>query len=163
MEQPGHFYCLFLVFSNKHHYKFHNKCKWKMSIQYTVPGFEPTTFRKRVSSHNHYLDQGSCPKIKLFSSEKTFQKHQQGMIKLFEWFKSIDTTNSLDGIILPENSSLTTETTLLKAQSHYCIFNVHLWQTVALLRRDRKIPISALTQSTAESADRCGECEWAFR
>ena len=33
---------------------------------------------------------------------------------------------------------------------------------VALLRRDRKIPISALTQSTAESADRCGECEWAF-
>ena len=25
----------------------------KMSIQYTVPGFEPTTFRSWVSSHNH--------------------------------------------------------------------------------------------------------------
>ena len=49
-----------------------------------------------------------------------------------------------------------------KAHSHYCVFRVRLQQTVALLRRDRKIPISALTQSTAESADRCGECEWAF-
>ena len=49
-----------------------------------------------------------------------------------------------------------------KAHSHYCIFRVRLRQTVALLRRDRKIPISALTQSTAESADCCGECEWAF-
>ena len=39
---------------------------------------------------------------------------------------------------------------------------MHLRQTVALLRRDRKIPISALTQSTAESADRCGECESAL-
>ena len=47
----------------------------------------------------------------------------------------------------------------LKAHSHYCVFRVRLRQTVALLRRDRKIPISALTQSTAESADRCGECE----
>ena len=40
---------------------------------------------------------------------------------------------------------------------------MRLRQTVALLRRDRKIPISALTQSTAESADRCSECEWALR
>ena len=40
---------------------------------------------------------------------------------------------------------------------------MRLRQTVALLRRDRKIPISALTQSTAESADRCGECESAFK
>ena len=47
---------------------------------------------------------------------------------------------------------------LFKAHSHYCVFRMRLWQTVALLRRDRKIPISALTQSTAESADRCGEC-----
>ena len=38
-----------------------------------------------------------------------------------------------------------------------------LRQTVVLLRRDRKIPISALTQSIAESADHCGECDWAFR
>ena len=51
----------------------------------------------------------------------------------------------------------------VKAHSHYCVFRVHLRQTVVLLRRDRKIPISALTQSTAESADRCGECESALR
>ena len=31
---------------------------WKMSIQYTVLGFEPTTFRTWVSSHNH-KNQGS--------------------------------------------------------------------------------------------------------
>ena len=47
----------------------------------------------------------------------------------------------------------------VKAHSHYCVFRVRLRQMVALLHRDRKIPISALTQSTAESADRCGECE----
>ena len=35
-------------------------------------------------------------------------------------------------------------------------------QTVALPRRDRKILISALTQSTAESVDCCGKCEWAL-
>ena len=46
-----------------------------------------------------------------------------------------------------------------KAHSHYCVFRVRLRQTVALLRRDRKIPISVLTQSTVESADCCGECE----
>ena len=51
----------------------------------------------------------------------------------------------------------------LKAHSHYCVFRMRLRQTVALLRRDRKIPISALTQSTAESADRCGECESALK
>ena len=51
----------------------------------------------------------------------------------------------------------------VKAHSHYCVFRVRLRQKVALLRRDRKFPISALTQSTAESADRCGECEWALR
>ena len=38
---PDLFYHLFSVFSNKHLYKFYNKL---MSIQYTVPGFEPTTF-----------------------------------------------------------------------------------------------------------------------
>ena len=35
--------------------------------------------------------------------------------------------------------------------------------TVALCRRDRKIPISALTQSTAETTDCCSECEWALK
>ena len=33
-----------LVFSNKH-YSFNNKYMWKMSIQYTVLGFEHTTFQ----------------------------------------------------------------------------------------------------------------------
>ena len=47
----------------------------------------------------------------------------------------------------------------VKAHSHYCVFLVRLRQTVALLRRDRKIPISALMQSIAESADCCGKCE----
>ena len=51
----------------------------------------------------------------------------------------------------------------VKAHSHYCVFRVSLWQTVVLLHRDRKIPISVLTQSTVESADCCGECEWALR
>ena len=41
-DNPGPFYRLFSVFSNKHHYKFYNKLRWKMSIQYTVPGFEPS-------------------------------------------------------------------------------------------------------------------------
>ena len=49
---PDLFYCLFSVFTNKHHYKFNNKLMWKMSIQYMVPGFKPTTFGT-VSSHNH--------------------------------------------------------------------------------------------------------------
>ena len=43
---------------------------------------------------------------------------------------------------------------IFKSHSHYCVFRAHLRQMVALLRRERKIPISA--------ADRCGECEWAF-
>ena len=37
------FYHLFSVFSNKH-YNFYNKHMWKMSIQYTLLGFKPTTF-----------------------------------------------------------------------------------------------------------------------
>ena len=45
MGQPRPlFIFLFLVFSNKHHYNFYNKNMGKMSIQYMVPGFEPTTF-----------------------------------------------------------------------------------------------------------------------
>ena len=54
-------FCLFSVFSNKQ-YNFYNKSMWKnvqmkknvqMSIQYMAPGYEPTTFRTWVSSHNH--------------------------------------------------------------------------------------------------------------
>ena len=51
--QPRPLFRLFLVFPNKHHYNFYNKYVWKMSIQYTVPGFEPMTFGKWVYSHNH--------------------------------------------------------------------------------------------------------------
>ena len=48
---PATFSFIF-VFSNKH-YNFYNKYVWKMSIQYTVLGFEHMTFKKWVSSHNH--------------------------------------------------------------------------------------------------------------
>ena len=47
---PASFSFIF-VFSNKHN-NFYNKCG-KMYIQYTVPGFELTTFWIWVSSHNH--------------------------------------------------------------------------------------------------------------
>ena len=39
-------------FSNKH-YNFDNKNSEKLSIQFMVLGFEPTTFTIGVSSHNH--------------------------------------------------------------------------------------------------------------
>ena len=39
---PGLFYCLFSVYSNKHNNFYKNICE-KLSIQYLVPGFEPTT------------------------------------------------------------------------------------------------------------------------
>ena len=37
-----------------------------------------------------------------------------------------------------------------------------LQHSVTLPKRDRIIPISVLTKSTAESADCCSECEWVF-
>ena len=50
---PGLFFVYFRSF--KQTLFFYNKSMWKnvMSIQYTAPGFEPTTFGMRVSSHNH--------------------------------------------------------------------------------------------------------------
>ena len=42
-----------------------------------------------------------------------------------------------------------------RAHSQYCIFRVRLWQTVVFPQGDRKFPISALTQPTAENADCC--------
>ena len=55
-SNPGLFFIYFRSFSNKHQYNFYNKSMWKNvnSIQYTVPGFEPTTSRSWVISHNHY-------------------------------------------------------------------------------------------------------------
>ena len=45
-------FCLFSSFQTNIT-KFYIKYMWKMSIQYTVPGFEPTTFGTWVFSHNH--------------------------------------------------------------------------------------------------------------
>ena len=45
--------------------------------------------------------------------------------------------------------------TVVKAQSHSCIFCMRLRQLVAFLQGDRKFPISLLTQLTAENADHC--------
>ena len=53
MGHPRAIFDYFRSFSNKHQYNFYNKLMWKMSIQYTVLEFEPTTFRTWVSSHNH--------------------------------------------------------------------------------------------------------------
>ena len=50
---PGLFYHLFSVFSNKHHYNFNNNYMWKNYIQYKVLGFKPTTFGTWASCHNH--------------------------------------------------------------------------------------------------------------
>ena len=48
MGQPWPLFRLFFIFSNKQ-YNFYNKSIWKMSIQYTAQGFEPTTFRHELS------------------------------------------------------------------------------------------------------------------
>ena len=56
MGQPRPLFRLFsVVFSNKHQFNFYNKSKSKKfnSIQYTAPGFEPTTSRSWVISNNH--------------------------------------------------------------------------------------------------------------
>ena len=55
MRRPRPLFRLFSVFSNKQ-YKFYNKSMLKnvqVSIQYTAPGFEPTTSRTWVFTHNH--------------------------------------------------------------------------------------------------------------
>ena len=48
---PASFSFIFGLF--KQTLQFYNNNMWKMSIQYTVPGFEPTTFGTWVYSHNH--------------------------------------------------------------------------------------------------------------
>ena len=50
-RHPSPFSFIFCL-SNKH-YNFYSKYVWKMSIQYTGMGFEPTIFKTWVSSHNH--------------------------------------------------------------------------------------------------------------
>ena len=54
MGLPRPLFHLFLFFSDKQ-YNSYNKSMWHnvMSIQYRAPGYEPTTFRMWVSSHNH--------------------------------------------------------------------------------------------------------------
>ena len=53
MGQSRPLFRLFSVFSKKINFNT-NMCCEKMAIQYTVPGFEPTTFGTWVSSHNHW-------------------------------------------------------------------------------------------------------------
>ena len=50
---PGLFFIYFRLF--KKYYNSYNKymCKNVITIQYTLPGFEPMTFGTWVSSHNH--------------------------------------------------------------------------------------------------------------
>ena len=56
---PGLFFIYFRVF--KQTLQFLQQIGvWKKSIQYTVPGFEPTTFVKWVSFHNLYYFQNIC-------------------------------------------------------------------------------------------------------
>ena len=52
MGKPRPIFRLFSVFLNKQ-YNFTQNQGEKMSIQYTVLGFEPTTSQTRVVTHNH--------------------------------------------------------------------------------------------------------------
>ena len=55
MGQPRPLFCLFSVFSIKQ-YNFYNRSIWKnvqVTIQYTAPGFEPTTLLTWIVTHNH--------------------------------------------------------------------------------------------------------------
>ena len=52
MGQPRPFFVYFRSFQTKIT-NFYYKYMWKMSVQYMVPGFEPTTFGTWLSSHNH--------------------------------------------------------------------------------------------------------------
>ena len=53
MGHPRPLFRLFSVFFKQTSIQFYNKLMPKMSIQYTALGFEPTTLRSWVSSHNH--------------------------------------------------------------------------------------------------------------
>ena len=44
MDHPLPLSSFIFVFSKKHNYNFYNKYVLKMSIQYTMVGFQPTTF-----------------------------------------------------------------------------------------------------------------------
>ena len=55
LGQPRALFHLFCLFKHTSlHFIKQRNVKNVMSIQYTVPGFELTTFRTSVSSHNHY-------------------------------------------------------------------------------------------------------------
>ena len=54
LSQPRPHLSITFVFSNKNTIFTANKCE-KMSIQYTMLGFEPTTFGTWVSSQNHNI------------------------------------------------------------------------------------------------------------
>ena len=74
---------------------------------------------------------------------------------LVEFFKSL--------LLFPTLMSSHSESfSVLRLIHTWCVWRYSIQQTVALPKRDRIIPISVLTKSTAESADCCSECEWVF-
>ena len=59
---------------------------WKMSIHYTVLGFDPTTLGTWVSSHNHYtLFENDENILSLFIISIKMQSIKDSMIKIDYW------------------------------------------------------------------------------
>ena len=61
MGQPRPLFRLFLVLSNNQYNFYNNQCE-KMFIQYTAPGFEPTTSQTWIVTHNHLSRAPAHPK-----------------------------------------------------------------------------------------------------
>ena len=77
----------------------------------------------------------------------------EGQLKLV----SIESLNLRPTLLLYKDTLFTfVQTCVIRCvKCSKCVFRVRLQQTVAFLQGDRKVPISALTQPTAENADRC--------
>ena len=82
-QTPASF-SFFLVFSNKPYNLKINQCKNVMSIQYMVLGFEPTTSRTWVVSHNYLV----VTRQELFSCKWTVNINK--FTRFTNWFHSID-------------------------------------------------------------------------
>ena len=61
MGQPRPLFRLFSVLSNNQYNFYNNQCE-KMFIQYTAPGFEPTTSQTWIVTHNHLSRAPAHPK-----------------------------------------------------------------------------------------------------
>ena len=98
------------------------------------------------------------------TNEKSFEN-------IKNWIRNIEEHASADveKMILGNKCDMTDRRQVRKPRKPLIqgLFKAHLhcimWQTVAFRQKDRKIPISVLTQSTVENADCCGYCESAFR